>query len=224
MELPAAHLSSPEHLHQALAITEAAVLVYDITNPLSLTYLKALSGTIYEALRRPQQQQQQQHPSRPTKKRNGSPITTRPYHFLLLGAKNDVGPSLRQVSWLKGYAAAGEFFGPYGVAGGASASFMEVSAQTGENVKAIFPLLGREVLRTRRERKEGYTRRYGPEGGAWECSNFDFDDVVASGSGEFDGDGRCVDESRSLKESVRRKWVAFKAMVARSFVRDCGKQ
>lgn len=193
------------------------MLVYDITNSSSLTYLKSLSGTIYEALRRPQQVS-----SRPTQKRNGSPITTRPYHFLLLGAKNDVGPSLRQVSWLEGYTAAGEFFGPYGVAGGASASFMEVSAQTGENVRAVFPLLGREVLRTRREKKEGLTRRYGPEGGAWECSNFDFD-VDANGSGEFDGDGHFVDGSRSLKGSVRRKWIAFKAMVARGFVRDCGK-
>lgn len=197
------------------------MLVYDITNPSSLAYLKSLSGTIYEALHRSQQQQQQ--PAKSTKKRNGPPFTTRPYHFLLLGAKNDVGPSLREVSWLEGYTAAGEFFGPYGVAGGASASFMEVSAQTGENVKAVFPLLGREVLRTRREKKEGYTRRYGPEGGAWECSNFDFDVEDMSGSADFEGDGRCVDGSPSLKGSVRRQWIAFKAMVARGFVRDCGK-
>lgn len=197
------------------------MLVYDLTDPSSLTYLKSLSGTIYEALRRPQQQQSFKHT---TKKRNCPPLTTRPYHFLLLGAKNDVGPSLRQVSWLEGYTAAGEFFGPYGIAGGASASFMEVSAQSGENVKSVFPLLGREVLRTRREKKEGYKRRYGPEGGAWECSNFDFDVEDMSESGDSDGgDGHCVDGSRSLKGSVRRKWVAFKALVARGFVRDCGK-
>lgn len=196
------------------------MLVYDITDPSSLTYLKSLSGTIYKAL----------HPTKtstPTKNRNGfpfatSPITARPYHFLLLGTKNDVSPSLREVSWLEGYNAAREFIGPYGVAGGASATFMEVSAQTGENVSAVFSLLGREVLRNRREKKEGYTRRYGPEGGAWECSNFDFDaDVDASA--DLDGDCDCADGTGSLKGSVRRRWVAFKAMVARGFARDSGK-
>lgn len=199
------------------------MLIYDITNPPSLTYLKSLSGTIYEALRRAKT-------PTPTKKRNGFPfpnpsmhaasVITRPYHFLLLGTKNDVSASLREVSWLEGHNAASEFFGPYGVAGGASASFVEVSAKTGENVSAIFPLLGREVLRNRREKREGYTRRYGPEGGAWECSNFDFD---ADGSSELDGDCDRADGSGSLKGSVRRRWVAFKAMVTRSFARDYGK-
>lgn len=147
------------------------------------------------------------------------PTTTRPYHLLLLGTKNDASPSLRQVSWLEGYKAAGEFFGPYGVAGGASASFMEVSAQTGENVGAVFSLLGREVLRSRRAKREGYTRRYGPEGGAWECSNFDFD-ADADGSADLNGDCDCEEGGGSLKESVRRRWEAFKAVVTRGFGRE----
>lgn len=162
LELPAEHLASPEHLEQALAITEAAVLVYDITDSSSLTYLKSLGGTIHDALH------QTNATTTTSKKRTGFSLTgsptrkageggktvTRPYHFLLLGAKRDVSESLREVSWLEGQIAADEFFGPTGVAGGSSANFMEVSARTGEHVGVIFPFLASEILKGRKERKE----------------------------------------------------------------------
>lgn len=245
LELPAEHLASPEHLAQALSITEAAVLVYDITDPASLTYLKSLSSTIYEALHRPETG------STLTKKRNGfftsSPTkkdiiasvateekekTTRPYHFLLLGAKNDVFPEVRDVSWLEGQNAAAEFFGPTGVAGGSSASFLEVSAQSGENVCAVFPLLGREILQSRRERKELYCsqqqqqqKRYGAEGGAfvgWECSDFDVD-VDDDDDGDTD-ECECADAGGALVGSVRRRWCTLKATLAGSiFRKECGR-
>lgn len=235
LELPADHLASSAHLAQALAITDAAVLVYDITDLASLTYLKSLSSTIYDAIHRPET-------GSPTKKRNGfftsSPTmkdtpsagmqkATRPYHFLLLGAKNDVSPEVRDVSWLEGQNAATEFFGPTGVAGGTSASFMEVSAQSGENVGAMFPLLGREILQSRRERKEYCSqqyhhqqqqqqKRYVAERGAfagWDCSDFDIDDD------EEDGDTdecECADAGGALVGSVRRRWCTLKATLAGS--------
>lgn len=200
------------------------MLIYDITDPASLTCLKALSSTIHKALRRPQ-------PSTPppkTRSNGGFPVpaspatATRPYHFLLLGAKNDVSPSRREVSWLEGHNAAREFFGPWGVAGGASAGFLEVSAQTGENVGAVFLLLGREVLRSRREgKRDGYrARRCGPGGGAWECSSFDLEAEVEGSAADLDGDFDYADGRGSLTGGVRRRWMAFKAMVTRGLGRE----
>lgn len=257
LELPADHLSSPEHLRQALAITEAAVLVYDVTDPASLTYLKSLSSPIYEALHhRPKNTTTTSSSTTPTiaKKRTGFPFTSssptraelaahpsRPYHFLLVGTKTDAaaagddnGGEEVVVSWLEGQTASGEFFGPSGVAGGASASFLEVSALTGDNVAAVFPLLGREVLRSQRERRrkrleeeergEGNTadspssllKRYATEGGAWDlcCSDFDFDEGVCADHGED-----CVGGRRPVRGSVRRRWYAFKASLTRGFAR-----
>lgn len=245
LELPVDHLSSPDHLTQALTITDAAVLVYDITSLASLTYLKSLSGTLHDALHA--------KATAPTKKRtnafsfHSSPSSredalaresrvARPYHFLLLGAKNDAPPGAREVSWLEGQNAAGEFFGPGGVAGGASASFMEVSARSGENVGAVFPSLGREVLRSRRGRREEEValqqrqlQRRGAEGGAsgggWEeYSGFGYcfggdDDDDNDGDGDTD-ECDCADGGTTL----RRRWCALKATLSGSiFRKESGK-
>ncbi|KUI61346.1 GTP-binding protein Rhes [Cytospora mali] len=196
LELPPEHLNSPEHLAQALAITEAAVLVYDITDTSSLTYLKSLGTTIHDALHQPKA-------TTPLKKRNGgfsltsSPtrkasaenkVASRPYHFLLLGAKRDVSNPIREVSWLEGQIAAEEFFGPTGVAGGSSASFMEVSARTGEHVGAIFPLLGSQILKSRKERKDSsqQSSEQGIGGFGWDRSDFN-DDGDATEMVGFEG-------------------------------------
>lgn len=80
-----------------------------------------------------------------------------PYHFLLLGTKNDViSPLECDVLCIEGQKAAGTFFGPSGIARGTSADFMTVSSRTGENLNAVFPLLGREILRGRRKRRLGH--------------------------------------------------------------------
>ncbi|CAN8106422.1 unnamed protein product [Discula destructiva] len=245
LELPPDHLTSPEHLRQALAITEAAVLVYDITDHSSLTYLKSLSSTIYEALHHRLSSSSTTTTTTtttPKKKRTGFPFTTssptraqlaarpsRPYHFLLLGTKSDAPATAREVRWLEGHTAAGEFFGPHGVAGGASASFLEASARTGDNVAAVFSLLGREVLRSRRERGKagvgGLGRRYATEGGAWACSGFDFEDDDGDGDACADHKGgcECADGGWPLRRSVRRRWYAFKATLTRGFGREGGK-
>jgi hypothetical protein len=201
------------------------VLVYDITNPASLTYLKSLANNIYRSI----------HPSRatgtPTKKNGGlnlpGPPTTRgvcdatsnskPYHFLVIGAKRDVSDPLREVSWLEGQIAADEFFGPSGIAAGASVGFMEVSARTGDQVGAIFPSLCCEVLKSRRERQASSSQRYllatQGSGGlpGWGISDFDHD-------GD-DTDDEQTDGGGTMAGSVRRKWAALKASLAASLFR-----
>lgn len=220
-----------------MTITDAALLVYDITELASLTYLKSLSSALHDALN--------VKATTTTRKRTNnfhlnsiSPsrqsVSARPYHFLLLGAKNDVSPRAREVSWLEGQSAAGEFFGPGGVADGTSASFVEVSARSGENVAAVFPLLGREILRSRRQREEEeeavaaalrqqMLQRRGAEGGAfgagWECSGFDF------GGDDDDEDGN-TDEYDSADGGgiLKRRWCALKTTFSGSiFRKESGK-
>lgn len=158
LELPFTDINSPEAMTQlsnAIAMTEAAILVYDVTDFSSLTYLKSISKVFYDALHHTEATE--------TKKKTPFPfamsrttttlsvVANRPYNFLLVGAKSDVPTSERDVSWVEGHKAAGEFFGPDGVAGGASIHFMEVSSRTGDKIDSVFPLLGREILHSRRE-------------------------------------------------------------------------
>lgn len=201
-----------------MAITEAAVLVYDITDPSSLTYLKSLGGTIHDALH-------QAKTTTASKKRTGFSLTgsptrkasedskaaTRPYHFLLLGAKRDVSESLREVSWLEGQIAADEFFGPAGVAGGSSASFMEVSARTGEHIGAIFPFLGGEILKSRKEREESSQQcsEQGIGGSGWDRSGFndDYNEVDTDEGVDAGGSG-------TVTGSMRGKWLGWKTTLS----------
>lgn len=194
------------------------MLVYDITDPSSLTYLKSLAGTIHDALH----QKKMTNASRkrsgfsltgsPTQKAmGGSKAATRPYHFLLLGAKQDVTESLREVSWLEGQISADEFFGPNGVAGGSSAGFMEVSAKTGEHVGAIFPFLGREILRSRKERK--YSSQQSSEhsigGFGWDRSELEDDD-----NGVDTDEGVDADVSRTTSGSMKGRWLGLKTTLS----------
>lgn len=219
------HLSLPEHLSQALAITDAAVLVYDVTDASSLLYLKSLANSIYSSI----------HPGRttitPTKKKSGFHLpgsqttretsdathNSRSYHFLLIGAKRDMSDSLREVSWLEGQNAAEEFFGPLGIAAGASVSFLEVSARTGEQVGAIFPSLCSEVLKSRRERQAAPSQKHLSAQGSgglseWDISDFDHDADDTDDDGQTDGSG-------TMAGSVRRRWAALKASLAASIFR-----
>lgn len=223
LELPAEHLTSPDHLAQALAITEAAVLVYDVTDPASLTYLKSLGGALHAALHQPQattpikKRSGFSLPGSPTREANRDSGTataaTRPYHFLLLGAKRDAPEAVREVSWLEGQLAAEQFFGPAGVAGGSSAAFMEVSARTGEHVGAVFPLLGGEILRSRRERG-GLSQQSSERGG---IGGFGRDGSDSSGDGvAVDADHGNTDGSGRMTGSMRRRWLALKATLSGS--------
>lgn len=229
------------------------MLVYDVADSASLTFLKALSNTIRDALHGDANGNMSfpaPTPSPTTRKMRKAfsfrhstlsargdpaaatevgPVATtrrrRNYHFLLLGAKNDAHPSLREVSWLEGQTAAGEFFGPAGVVAGTSANFLEASAKSDEDVGAVFRALGREVLRSRRERKAGVLllqrqqqqqqllRPGGLEGGAfggpgWGSSDFSVDD-----QGSTD-ESMCADKGSALAGSVRRGWCTLKATLS----------
>ena len=193
------------------------MLVYDVTDLASLTYLKSLAGTIHKALHRPRS-------TSPSKRRtnfslSGSPTRepshdsagiTRPYHFLLVGAKRDAPEALREVSWLEGQLAADHFFGPTGVAGGSSASFMEVSARTGERVGAIFPLLGSEVLKSRRERRD--SSQPSSEQGIGGFGR-DGSDARDGGNAAGANDG-VADESGTMTGPMKRRWSALKSSLS----------
>lgn len=156
-------------------------------------------------------------PGSPTRRDTSDATNSpRPYHFLLIGTKRDVPDSLREVSWLEGQIAAEEFFGPSGIAAGASVGFMEVSARTGEQVGAIFPSLGGEVLRTRKERQTASSQRCLAAQGSgglsgWDISDFDLD-ADDTDDGQTDGSG-------TMAGSMRRRWAALKATLAASIFR-----
>lgn len=224
------------------------MLVYDVTNAASLAYLETLSGTLHGALHA-----KSLTTTTPTKKRSAFPFVSsspsrkdaaaaaaasaRPYHFLLVGTKIDTLPSAREVSWLEGQHAAGELLGPDG------AIFLEVSARSGQGVGTVFPLLGRAILRGRRERKqeeeeEAEARRqlqrprrkrgaseggaFGGGGGAAGCeceySDFCVDDDDHDDCDDGDGDTDacdCADGGGTL----RRRWAALKTTLSGSLFR-----
>lgn len=118
LEMPSKHLTSNAMLEQALNITEAAVLVYDVANPESLTLAKGLAEFVRDS------------------------IGSRDYALMLVGNKSDVDDEDRAVSWALASKTAAGLKLP-----SSTCAFTEVSAKTGENVGNVFPLLGKEVLR-----------------------------------------------------------------------------
>ncbi|KAK3327805.1 P-loop containing nucleoside triphosphate hydrolase protein [Cercophora scortea] len=139
LELPAKHLPSDPMLGQALDITEAAVLVYDVQSAQSLRIATAVAEFIRDN------------------------VGTREYALMLVGNKTDTNANTnpndintktddsgevgRRVSRAEGAkAAAGLKF--WGAESGCA--FVEVSAKTGEGVDGIFPRLGKEILRVKR--------------------------------------------------------------------------
>jgi GTPase SAR1 family protein len=138
--MPSKQLSSNPMLEQALAITEAAVLVYDVRDPQSLTLTKGLAEFVRDNI-------------------NASGVG-REYGLMLVGNKSDVDDEERQVSWAEGSKVAAGFRLPTG----SSCAFIEVSAKTGDNVDKIFPAMAREVMKLkrlnqqRREQAERMTR------------------------------------------------------------------
>ncbi|KAK3684886.1 P-loop containing nucleoside triphosphate hydrolase protein [Podospora appendiculata] len=138
LEMPSKHLPSDPMLGQALDITEAAVLVYDVQSAQSLRIATAVAEFICDN------------------------VGAREYALMLVGNKTDThdgddtntntdgdgdGEVKRRVSRAEGAkAAAGLKF--WGAESGCC--FLEVSAKTGEGVDGIFPRLGKEILRVKR--------------------------------------------------------------------------
>lgn len=116
-------------LEQALGITEAAVLVYDVRDPASLRLVEGIAEFMRDSVG-----------------------TSREYGLMLVGNKSDVDDEEREVSWAQGSKAAAALRTPgqASVTGGAGCAFLEVSAKNGENIDKVFPAVGKEILRLKR--------------------------------------------------------------------------
>jgi len=128
--MPSKHLASNPMLEQALAITEAAVLVYDVRDTESLTLTKGLADFVLDYL--------------------AEAGAGRDYGLMLVGNKSDVDDEERQVSWAAGSKTATGFRVP----SESNCAFIEVSAKTGDNVDKVFPLMAREIMKLKRLRQQ----------------------------------------------------------------------
>jgi GTPase SAR1 family protein len=128
LEMPSKQLSSNPMLEQALAITEAAVLVYDVRSQESLTLTKGLADFVRDYVA-------------------GS---GRDYGLMLVGNKSDVPGEERQVSWVDGSKVAAGFKLP----SASTCAFVEVSAKTGDNIDKVFPSLAREIMKLKRLKQQ----------------------------------------------------------------------
>ncbi|KAI1327246.1 P-loop containing nucleoside triphosphate hydrolase protein [Xylariaceae sp. FL0255] len=131
LELEFAQLADPKQFNNAVAITEAAAIVYDIRNRDSFALARELHAQVQQAL---------------------SMEKRRPYTLILVGNKSDDGD--RHVSWAEGYKLAhtlskgGEIIGEKAEERNARpCAFIETSAR---DVDQLFVTLGREVLQMRR--------------------------------------------------------------------------
>ncbi|KAK4190618.1 ras-related and estrogen-regulated growth inhibitor-like protein [Podospora australis] len=147
LEFPSQHLLSNPLLEQALAITECAVLVYDVTDEASFRLCLGVAEFIRDHF---------SGSSSPSSPSYQSQSQKRLYEVVLVGTKADVDNSesesddpanRRQVSYTEGKKAAAGISMPGGSEG---IPFLEVSAKTGENVFEIFPTVGREILRLKK--------------------------------------------------------------------------
>jgi len=174
LEMPSQHLSSDPMLAQALAITEAAVLVYDVGDPKSLQLAVGIAEFVSECLGSPSPSPSPTPTPNPNPNPNGTtsnntrgtagggilPTQQREYALMLVGNKADLpdpgdggskgvntspGTS-RVVSRSQGAAAAAGIKFPSSSSG---CSFLEVSAKTGMGIDAVFPRLGSDILRLR---------------------------------------------------------------------------
>ncbi|KAI1773551.1 P-loop containing nucleoside triphosphate hydrolase protein [Hypoxylon cercidicola] len=79
LELPSEHLSSEERLQQAVHITEAAVLVYDVRSRASFDLVQSVHNLICDMVEE-----------------------TRTYGLMLVGSNSDCDDEAREVSWTEG--------------------------------------------------------------------------------------------------------------------------
>ncbi|KAI1302069.1 P-loop containing nucleoside triphosphate hydrolase protein [Xylaria venustula] len=132
LELTTGQLSEGHYLRHAVAITEAAVLTYDVRSRDSFALARELYQRIQEAL----EVDERQH-----------------YSLVLAGNKADSSEEDREagsrvVTEGEGYELACH------LGGGRSCAFRETSARTGENVDTLFFLLGNELLKLRQLAQE----------------------------------------------------------------------
>lgn len=148
LEFPTQHLLSNPLLEQALAITECAVLVYDVRDEASFRLARGVAEFVREHF---SPASPAPAPS-PSSSLQSQQKQKRLYGLVLIGTKTDcdedpASESERQVSFSEGSKAAAAITLPGSPSG---INFLEVSAKTGENVSEIFPMVGREVLRLKK--------------------------------------------------------------------------
>lgn len=119
-DIPAANLWRDDLIHQSIAATDAALLLYSISDPASLRIAEGLAELISDA----------------------AAASGRPYAVLLAGSKSDLDE--RRVAYSEGGRVAGRVVAGFGV----RASFMEVSALEGR-VAGLLPRIGADVLYAR---------------------------------------------------------------------------
>ncbi|KAI2640019.1 P-loop containing nucleoside triphosphate hydrolase protein [Xylaria nigripes] len=128
LELEPSQLVEKQCLRHAIAITEAAILTYDVRSRDSFALIQDLHRRIQEVL----VEDKRQH-----------------FGLILVGNKADSDDededSRREVTEAEGYELARNLGG-----GRSRCAFRETSARTGENVDELFVLLGTELLKLRR--------------------------------------------------------------------------
>ena len=200
LEMPSQHLvkgiaQSPAAmmLEQAVAITDAAIVVYDVCSPASFQhasrlYEQLLGGRSCEeqerkgqidpgtSLRLKKQPKQRSMRFRSYKKQEPAitashdgrlfkePHRPRPLALVLVGNKSDVDDSARRVAWADGSKAAGP------------SVFFEASAKENEHVDDVFVQIGREILSQRADADRAQERaemasKEGKEGVGGESSS-----------------------------------------------------
>ncbi|KAM7204115.1 hypothetical protein V8F33_001750 [Rhypophila sp. PSN 637] len=196
LELPSQHLPSDPMLEQALNLTEAGVLVYDVADAKSLQLVLGIAEFVREYLDR---QNGIDNPGAGSSG-NGYYPRRREFPLILVGNKSDIsaepqaddaGPnneaqtdekettamtgSKREVPCAEGSKAAAAQISALGNintntititnlndgfgSGAEVVPSIKVSAKTGDNINLIFPMLAREILRSRwlfeqRERRQ----------------------------------------------------------------------
>ncbi|KAM7217915.1 ras-related and estrogen-regulated growth inhibitor-like protein, partial [Rhypophila decipiens] len=154
LELPSQHIPSDPMLEQALNLTEAAVLVYDVADAKSLQLVLGIAEFVKEYLDR--QNGIINNPAgagsgNGSGNGNGHYPRRREFPLILVGNKSDIsaepqaddmddtGPNDETHQTDEKETTA--MIGPV--------PFIKVSAKTGYNINFIFPMLAREILRCR---------------------------------------------------------------------------
>lgn len=151
-DIPSSHLWRDDLIHQSIAATDAALLLYSVSDLASLRIAQGLAELIAEA----------------------ATTSGRPYAILLAGNKSDLAE--RRVEYLDGSRVAARVVSGVEV----RTSFMEVSALGGK-VEGLLPRIGADVLYARgvceqkkqfeelaRKEEEGRRRRRSRKRGLWE--------------------------------------------------------
>lgn len=189
LELPLWHLWSRAHISQAVQITEAALLVYDVTSRASFDFVVGVYALLEQLLLL----------TPGSGNGNGG---DRVYGLVLVGTHADdasssssainnssnnsssshANPELpllpsdkeREVTWAEGYRLAQSFPSSAGAGIGigsnnnaSGCAFFETSAKTGLNIDLLFPQLGKECLKAR---WLNHQRRQAASGARRHCS------------------------------------------------------